>query len=112
MLNSLEDTENHIRPIFTGKRLTEGWDVLNLFDIVRLYTGRDKGALKGQRVAGQAIVQEIQLIGRGIRYYPFTYNEHEKNKRKFGDESGISPIIFSEQSSQNLLLPQNHCEIQ
>lgn len=36
-LNSLEDNNNHIRAIFTVNRLTEGWDVLNLFDIVRLY---------------------------------------------------------------------------
>jgi len=63
--------------------LTEGWDVLNLFDIVRLYEGRDERSQNGQRVAGQATVQEIQLIGRGVRYYPFNYNEHEKNKRKF-----------------------------
>ena len=83
LLNSLEDKNNHIRAIFTVKRLTEGWDVLNLFDIVRLYEGRDEGHRNGQRVAGQATVQEIQLIGRGVRYFPFTYNEHERNKRKF-----------------------------
>ncbi len=83
LLNSLEDKNNHIRAIFTVKRLTEGWDVLNLFDIVRLYEGRDERSQNGQRVAGQATVQEIQLIGRGVRYYPFNYNEHEKNKRKF-----------------------------
>lgn len=86
LLNSLEDKNNHIRAIFTVKRLTEGWDVLNLFDIVRLYEGRDESHPNGQRVAGQATVQEIQLIGRGVRYYPFTYNEHEKNKRKFDNE--------------------------
>lgn len=86
LLNSLEDKNNHIRAIFTVKRLTEGWDVLNLFDIVRLYEGRDESHQNGQRVAGQATVQEIQLIGRGVRYYPFTYNEHEKNKRKFDNE--------------------------
>lgn len=83
LLNSLEDPNNHIRAIFTVKRLTEGWDVLNLFDIVRLYTGRDEGVKHGHRVAGQSTVQEIQLIGRGVRYYPFKYNDHEKNKRKF-----------------------------
>ena len=86
LLNSLEDKNNHIRAIFTVKRLTEGWDVLNLFDIVRLYTGRD-GSHKGkQRVAGEATVQEIQLIGRGVRYYPFNYNTCEKNKRKFDND--------------------------
>ncbi|MBE0573433.1 DEAD/DEAH box helicase family protein [Candidatus Dojkabacteria bacterium] len=87
-LNSLEDKNNHIRAIFTVKRLTEGWDVLNLFDIVRLYSGRDegKGQKNGPRVAGSTTVQEVQLIGRGVRYYPFTYNEHEKSKRKFDNE--------------------------
>ena len=43
LLNSLEDKHNNIRAIFTVARLTEGWDVLNLFDIVRLYEGRDEG---------------------------------------------------------------------
>ncbi|MFH1956985.1 MAG: DEAD/DEAH box helicase family protein [bacterium] len=88
LLNSLEDRNNHIRAIFTVKRLTEGWDVLNLFDIVRLYNGRDEGYEKstGKRKAGEATVQEIQLIGRGVRYFPFFYNEHEKNKRKFDNE--------------------------
>lgn len=86
LLNSLEDKNNHIRAIFTVKRLTEGWDVLNLFDIVRLYEGRDESHQNGQRVAGQATIQEIQLIGRGVRYYPFNYNEHEKNKRKFDND--------------------------
>jgi type III restriction enzyme len=86
LLNSLEDKNNHIRAIFTVKRLTEGWDVLNLFDIVRLYTGRDESAQNGQRVAGQATVQEIQLIGRGVRYYPFKYNDCEKYKRKFDND--------------------------
>lgn len=86
LLNSLEDKNNHIRAIFTVKRLTEGWDVLNLFDIVRLYDGRDEGHQNGQRVAGQATVQEIQLIGRGVRCFPFDYNEHEKNKRKFDND--------------------------
>jgi len=88
LLNSLEDKNNHIRAIFTVKRLTEGWDVLNLFDIVRLYEGRDESHEKstGKRKAGEATVQEIQLIGRGVRYFPFDYNNHEKNKRKFDND--------------------------
>ncbi|MFH1191594.1 MAG: DEAD/DEAH box helicase family protein [Candidatus Omnitrophota bacterium] len=88
LLNSLEDKNNHIRAVFTVKRLTEGWDVLNLFDIVRLYEGRDEGKEKstGKRKAGEATVQEIQLIGRGVRYFPFAYNECEKNKRKFDND--------------------------
>lgn len=83
LLNSLEDKENHIRAIFTVKRLTEGWDVLNLYDIVRLYEGRDEGASSNGRKAGQATVSEVQLIGRGVRYYPFPYQDKEIRKRKF-----------------------------
>lgn len=96
LLNSLEDKNNHIRAIFTVKRLTEGWDVLNLFDIVRLYEGRDEGHQNGQRVAGQATVQEIQLIGRGVRYFPFNYNEHERNKRKFDNEPNNPMRVLEE----------------
>src|SRR6056297_1498082 len=84
LLNSLEDKNNHIRAIFTVDRLTEGWDVLNLFDIVRLYEGRDEGKTKtGERKAGSATIAEKQLIGRGVRYYPFVFNDKIKNKRKF-----------------------------
>ncbi len=82
LLNSLEDKENHIRAIFTVKRLTEGWDVLNLYDIVRLYEGRDEGTSSNGRKAGQATVSEVQLIGRGVRYYPFSYQDKEKRKKK------------------------------
>ena len=98
LLNSLEDKNNHIRVIFTVKRLTEGWDVLNLFDIVRLYTGRDEGrdVETKKRKAGEATVQEIQLIGRGVRYYPFIYNDHEPNKRKF-DNNLENPLRIIEE---------------
>ncbi len=41
LLNNLEAADNPIRAIFTVDRLTEGWDVLNLFDIVRLYEGQN-----------------------------------------------------------------------
>src|SRR5699024_195659 len=36
LLNSLEEPNNPIRAIFAVARLNEGWDVLNLFDIVRI----------------------------------------------------------------------------
>jgi type III restriction enzyme len=85
LLNSLEDKENHIRAIFTVQRLTEGWDVQNLFDIVRLYEGQNTGgANKGNR--GGATTSEVQLIGRGVRYYPFDFQEKEKNRRKFDND--------------------------
>lgn len=87
LLNNLEDKNNHIRAIFTVKRLTEGWDVLNLFDIVRLYEGRDEGRDKtGNRKAGSATIAEKQLIGRGVRYFPFEYRDKQKNKRKFDED--------------------------
>ena len=36
-VNSLEDDDNEYRAVFAVDKLNEGWDVLNLFDIVRLY---------------------------------------------------------------------------
>jgi type III restriction enzyme len=97
LLNNLEDNDNHIRAIFTVNKLTEGWDVLNLFDIVRLYSGRDEGKdFKGNRKAGSATVSEIQLIGRGVRYYPFQYQDKIKNKRKFDEFLGNEMRVLEE----------------
>lgn len=80
LLNSLEDKDNQIRAIFAVQKLNEGWDVLNLFDIVRLYSTRDGKA--GQ--PGKTTLSEAQLIGRGARYYPFKLNDaDDKHKRKF-----------------------------
>ena len=67
-LNALEDRSNEIRVIFAVDKLNEGWDVLNLFDIVRLYDTRDGKANK----VGKTTMAEAQLIGRGARYFPFT----------------------------------------
>ena len=78
LLNSLEDKNNHIRAIFTVDRLTEGWDVLNLFDIVRLYQGQNTGG--STKKTPEATTKEKQLIGRGVRYFPFAYGETIKNK--------------------------------
>lgn len=80
LLNSLEDQNNEIRAIFATEKLNEGWDVLNLFDIVRLYNSRDAKSNK----PGKTTVQEAQLIGRGARYYPFTLGEFtDEYRRKF-----------------------------
>ncbi len=73
LINSLEDKDNHIRLIFAVDMLNEGWDVLNLFDIVRLYDTRQSGA--GQ--VGAYTIKEAQLIGRGARYCPFKANEKQ-----------------------------------
>ncbi len=83
ILNSLERKDNPYRAIFEVKKLDEGWDVLNLYDIVRLYETRD--ASKG--VPGSTTIAEAQLIGRGARYCPFIINEgDEKYKRKYDDD--------------------------
>ena len=80
LLNTLEDPNNEIRAVFATEKLNEGWDVLNLFDIVRLYNSRDARANK----PGKTTVQEAQLIGRGARYYPFIIGEHtDLYRRKF-----------------------------
>lgn len=80
LLNSLEDKNNQIRAIFAVQKLNEGWDVLNLFDIVRLYETRDGR----NNNPGKTTISEAQLIGRGARYYPFIINEtDDKYKRKY-----------------------------
>lgn len=84
LLNSLEDKNNYIRAIFTVNRLTEGWDVLNLYDIVRLYEGQNAGG--GAKKTPEATIKEKQLIGRGVRYFPFAYKDKIKNKRKFDED--------------------------
>ncbi|MCB9063488.1 MAG: DEAD/DEAH box helicase family protein [Halobacteriovoraceae bacterium] len=83
LLNSLEDANNQIRAIFAVQKLNEGWDVLNLFDIVRLYETRDGK----NNIPGKTTIAEAQLVGRGARYYPFSLNENdEKYKRKFDND--------------------------
>ena len=78
LLNSLEDKKNNKRIIFAVDMLNEGWDVLNLFDIVRLYDTRSSASYT---------IKEAQLIGRGARYCPFLVNEEqEKFKRKYDSD--------------------------
>ena len=79
-LNTLENCNNRIRAIFAVQKLNEGWDVLNLFDIVRCYTTRDAKAGK----PGKTTVAEAQLIGRGARYFPFVTDDNpDPYRRKF-----------------------------
>lgn len=78
-LNTLESPDNPIRAVFAVDKLNEGWDVLNLFDIVRLYETRDTGRAK----MGKGTAAEAQLIGRGVRYCPFAMEGFAKDKRKF-----------------------------
>ena len=74
-----------IRAIFAVEKLNEGWDVLNLFDIVRCYETRDS---RNNR-PGRTTIREAQLIGRGARYFPFVLPEsddetdHSRSDEKF-----------------------------
>ena len=70
-LNSLENRDNGVRCIFAVDKLNEGWDVLNLFDIVRLYDAGTNATTN----------QEAQLIGRGARYWPFTLADRPDEPR-------------------------------
>jgi len=80
ILNSLEDKTNRVRVIFAVQKLNEGWDVLNLFDIVRCYEARDTGRAR----IGTTTMSEAQLIGRGARYFPFVLPENnDRFRRKF-----------------------------
>lgn len=83
LLNSLEDAGNPYRAVFEVKKLDEGWDVLNLFDIVRLYETRQSG---GKKIA-PATIAEAQLIGRGARYCPFQIDDEQpKFQRKYDED--------------------------
>lgn len=93
LLNSLEDSSNGIRAIFAVDMLNEGWDVLNLYDIVRLYDTRDAANNR----PGKTTMQEAQLIGRGARYMSFKDPHNPSldiDKRKYdGDASNPLRVI-------------------
>jgi len=94
-LNALEDRDNEIRVIFAVDKLNEGWDVLNLFDIVRLYDTRDGKTNK----VGKTTMAEAQLIGRGARYFPFMAPEQPdaaREKRKY-DSAVDTPLRILEE---------------
>jgi type III restriction enzyme len=77
-LNTLEERQNPFRVVIAVNTLDEGWDVLNLFDIVRLYQNNSG--------KGSNTVAEAQLIGRGVRYNPMIDRQNpdkDKYKRKF-----------------------------
>lgn len=85
LVNSLEDKTNPIRIIFTVDMLNEGWDVLNLYDIVRLYDTRQGSGRAG--TIGSYTIKEAQLIGRGARYCPFKIeSDQELFKRKYDND--------------------------
>ena len=90
LLNTLEDDNNPVRAVFAVQKLNEGWDVLNLFDIVRLYDGKNAGV-------GRTTLSEAQLIGRGARYFPFALEQgHDKFTRKYDDDPANDLKILEE----------------
>ncbi len=83
-LNRLE--EGPVRAVFTVQMLTEGWDVLNLYDIVRLDESNGVGANGRPK---KPTTQEAQLIGRGARYFPWQrLTDAELNRRKLDKDLG------------------------
>ncbi|MCM3619827.1 DEAD/DEAH box helicase family protein [Sutcliffiella horikoshii] len=85
LLNTLEDATNPIRAIFAVAKLNEGWDVLNLFDIVRISEGASN--------TKSTTDSEAQLIGRGARYYPFAHEgKRSYNRRLDFAGSGLKVI--------------------
>jgi type III restriction enzyme len=84
-INTLEAPDNEYRAVFAVDKLNEGWDVLNLFDIVRL----DDKKMRDSRnnIPGKETIAQAQLIGRGARYCPFRFNDSDDpSKRKFDDD--------------------------
>lgn len=95
LLNTLEDEKNPIRAVFAVQKLNEGWDVLNLFDIVRLYEGQSSGGSSNK--IGKTTLSEAQLIGRGARYFPFALEDgQDKYKRKYDDDISNDMKILEE----------------
>ena len=93
LLNTLEDENNPVRAVFAVQKLNEGWDVLNLFDIVRLYEDRDGKDGK----PGKTTLSEAQLIGRGARYFPFTLEAgQDRFIRKYDDDISNDLKILEE----------------
>ncbi|KPN79081.1 Uncharacterized protein RZ56_12280 [Apilactobacillus kunkeei] len=87
-LNSLESPNNLFRVVFAVAKLTEGWDVLNLYDIVRISEGAEKKTSKS------ATMVEAQLIGRGARYYPFEIDGKKSYHRRFDDDPSNRQLIL------------------
>ena len=90
ILNTLEDYNNKYRVIFAVNKLNEGWDVLNLYDIVKLY--ETPSVAKKPPTA-----QEIQLIGRGARLFPYCLNDYqERFKRKYDNDIDNELVILEQ----------------
>lgn len=106
-LNTLDDVNNPYRAVFAVERVSEGWDVLNLYDIIRI---NEKTPNK-PKTNGEA-----QLVGRGARYYPlkhkngFTLQRQTFNIEKNYYEHNIKEIkeLNEEEKSTLSLLETMH----
>lgn len=85
-LNTLENPNNLYRVVFAVAKLTEGWDVLNLYDIVRIE--KEAGTNKSATMA------EAQLIGRGARYYPFEIEGQKSYQRRLDNDSSNKQLFL------------------
>ncbi|WP_245299328.1 DEAD/DEAH box helicase family protein [Weissella confusa] len=85
-LNTLEEPSNPFRAIFAVAKLSEGWDVLNLYDIVRIGE---------QPITSTQTNREAQLIGRGARYNPFVYEGATSFTRRFDHSTPELQILES-----------------
>ncbi|MDA2393352.1 DEAD/DEAH box helicase family protein [Bacillus cereus] len=85
-LNTLESPNNLYRVVFAVAKLTEGWDVLNLYDIVRIE--KEAGTNKN------ATMVEAQLIGRGARYYPFEIDGEKSYQRRYDNDSSNKQLFL------------------
>lgn len=85
-LNTLEEPSNPFRAIFAVAKLSEGWDVLNLYDIVRIGE---------QPITSTKTNSEAQLIGRGARYNPFVYEDATSFTRRFDHSTPELQILES-----------------
>lgn len=76
-LNTLDDIDNPFRAIFAVEKISEGWDVLNLYDIVRV----------SEKSTSSNTNAEAQLVGRGSRYNPLIHKDGETvYKQSFSED--------------------------
>ncbi|WP_206338648.1 hypothetical protein [Formicincola oecophyllae] len=78
LLKKLDDPRNTIRTIFSVQALNEGWDVLSLFDIIHFDIASTK----------KVSLQDVQLIGRGARLFPYELPRKYDNAGMFSQDFG------------------------
>ena len=101
-LNSLESPSNLYRVVFAVAKLTEGWDVLNLYDIVRISNLGKKADKRDVKSTNS----EAQLIGRGARYNPFALNQKISYQRRFDEDNETASLLLETLHYHTLNEPQ------